>query len=157
MIRKLLKRINYPNDIISAILRYTRALDLTNWEDAFLRLWSVLEHLTATGPNDNYALTIRRAAFIYGGDEYARQVLTHLKDYRNRAVHAGSENHEIQAFMYQLKRFVESLLEFHLGNKFGFTSLKEVATILDLPCSRDELCKKKEALMYAEKFLGYKK
>lgn len=155
-IRKLLNKIKYSKDIVSAILRYNRALDLINWEDAFLRLWGVLEHLTATGPNDNYSLTIRRAAFIYGGDEYAKQVLTHLKDYRNRAVHAGSENSEIQGYMYQLKRFVESLIEFHLGNKFGFNSLKEVSTILDLPCSRNELCKKKEALMYAEKFFGYK-
>lgn len=156
-VRKLLNRNKYSKDIVSSILRYTRALDLANWEDAFLRLWSVLEHLTATGPNDSYSITIKRAAFIYGGDEYARQVLTHLKDYRNRAVHVGSENHEIQAYMYQLKGFVESLLEFHLGNTFGFNSLKEVSTILGLPCSRDELCKKRETLMYAEKFLGYKK
>lgn len=156
-VRKLLDKNKYSKEIVSAILRYTRALDLTNWEDAFLRLWSVLEHLTATGPNESYNITIRRAAFIYRGDEYSRQVLTHLKDYRNRTVHAGSENHEIQAYMYQLKRFVESLLEFHLGNKFGFNSLREVSTVLDLPCNRDELCKKREALIYAEKFLGYKK
>ncbi len=156
-VRKLLDKNKYPKEIISAILRYTRAPDLTNWEDAFLRLWSVLEHLTATGPNDSYNITIRRAAFIYGGDEYTRQVLTHLKDYRNRAIHVGSENHEIQAYMYQLKRFVESLLGFHLGNKFSFNSLKEVSTVLDLPCNRDELCKKREALVYAEKYLGYKK
>lgn len=157
IIRKLLAKNNYSKEIVSAILRYTRALDLTNWEDAFLRLWSILEYLTATGPNDSYSITIRRAAFLYRGDEYARQVLTHLKDYRNRTVHAESENHEIQAYMYQLKRFVESLLEFHLGNKFGSNSLKEVSTILDLPCNRNELCKKREALSKAEKFFGYKK
>jgi len=155
-IRKLLDKGKYRKEIVSAILRYTRALDLTNWEDSFLRLWSVLEHLTDTGSNDSYKITIRRAAFIYGGDEYSRQILTHLRDYRNRAVHVGAETIEIQAYMYQLKRFVESLLEFHLGNKFGFNSLREISTVLDLPCDRDELCKRREAIIYAEKYLGYK-
>ena len=155
--RKLLRKSRYSQDIVSAILRYTRALDLTNWEDAFLRLWGVLEHLTGTGPDDSHKVTTRRAAFIFGGEEYSRQVLIHLRDYRNRAVHAGSENHEIEAYMYQLKRFVESLLEFHLGSKFGFKNLKEVSTVLDLPCSREELCQKHNALKYAQKFLGYQK
>lgn len=41
-VRKLLNKNKYSNEIVSSILRYTRALDLTNWEDAFLRLWSIL-------------------------------------------------------------------------------------------------------------------
>lgn len=155
-VRKLIQKSKYSSDIDTAILRYTRALDLTNWEDAFLRLWSVLEHLTGTSPSDKYKVTVRRAAFVFGGEKYARQVLTHLRDYRNRAVHSGSENHDIGAYMYQLKRFVEALMEFHLGNKYGFKSLADASRVLDLPCDRQELRKKRKTLAYAERFLGYK-
>ena len=156
-VRKLLAKSKYSEEIIPAILRYTRALDLINWEDAFLRLWSVLEHLTATSPKDTYKKTIHRAAFIFGGNEWFRQVLNHLRDYRNRAVHAGSENHEIETYMYQLKRFVEALLEFHLFNKFNFKNLKDVSTFLDQPFDRIVLHKKRVALLNAEKYLGYKR
>jgi len=155
-VRKLIQKSKYSSDIDTAILRYTRALDLTNWEDAFLRLWSVLEHLTGASPNDSHKVTIRRAAFVFGGKEYSRQVLTHLKDYRNRAVHSGSENHDIEAYMYQLKRFVEALIGFHLRNKYGFKSLADASRVLGLPCDRQELRKKRKDLAYAERFLGYK-
>ena len=153
-VRRLIQKSKYSSDINTAILRYTRALDLTNWEDAFLRLWSVLEHLTGTS-HDSYKVTVRRAAFVFGGEKYARQVLTHLKDYRNRAVHSSSENHDIEAYMYQLKRFVEALIKFHLVNKYGFKSLADASRVLDLPCDRRELREKCKTLAYAERFLGY--
>ena len=155
-VRKLIQKSRYASDLNRAILRYTRALDLTNWEDAFLRLWGVLEHVTGTSPNDSHRVTVRRAAFVFGGEKYARQVLTHLKDYRNRAVHSGSENQDIEAYVYQLKRFVEGLMKFHLGNKYGFKSLADASRVLDLPCDRQELRKKRKTLAYAERFLGYK-
>lgn len=155
-VRKLIQKSKYSSDINTAILRYTRALDLTNWEDVFLRLWSVLEHLTGTSPNDSYKVTVRRAAFVFGGEKYARQVLTYLKDYRNRVVHSGSENYDIEAYMYQLKRFVEALMGFHLGSKYGFKSLADASRVLDLPCDRQELRNKRKTLAYAERFLGYK-
>ena len=154
-VRKLIQKSEYSSDIDTAILRYARALDLTNWEDAFLRLWSVLEHLTGMSRNDRYEVIVRRAAFVFGGEKYARQVLTYLKDYRNRAVHSDSENHDIEAYMYQLKRFVEALIRFHLGNKYGFKSLADASRVLGLPCDRQELRKKRKDLAYAERFLGY--
>ncbi|GAH63122.1 unnamed protein product, partial [marine sediment metagenome] len=73
-VRKLIQKSKYSSEIDTAILRYTRALDLTNWEDAFLRLWSVLEYLTGMNRNDRYEVIVKRAAFVFGGEKYARQV-----------------------------------------------------------------------------------
>lgn len=155
-VRKLIHKSEYSSEINTAILRYARALDLTSWKDAFLRLWIVLEHLTGMSRNDHYKVVVRRAAFVFRGEKHARQVLNHLKDHRNRTVHSGSENHDIEACMYQLKRFVEALIGFHLRNKYGFKSLADASRVLGLPCDRQELRKKRKDLAYAERFLGYK-
>lgn len=155
VVRASLRRISYRSDLEASILRYTRALDLGNWEDAFLRLWSVLEHITNSG-RDSYTVTFRRTSFLFKQREYARQVLTHLKDYRNRAVHAGSENHEIEILMYQLKNYVEFLLAFHIGNKFGFKDLKQAGEFMDLPSDPELLKSKIHILRNAQTFLGYK-
>jgi hypothetical protein len=156
IIRRLLKRSNYTEDLTSIIIRYTQALDLINLEYAFLQLWSVLERLTGIGYKDNYNILIRRSSFVFGGEIYSKQVLTHLRDYRNRAVHEGSDSDDIEGCLYQLKRYVEALIEFHLGSKYRFKNIAEAATILDMSCDKNEIEKKRRALNYAKKFLGYK-
>ncbi len=152
-VRSYLRKSNYRSDLEASILRYTRALDLNDWEDAFLRLWSVLEHLTNSG-SDSYKVTVKRASFMFKDREYIHQVLSHLKDYRNRAVHAGSENHDIEIFMYQLKNYVEVLLEFHIVNRFGFKDLNEAGEFMDLPADVEKLKSKSKIIRYAKKFLG---
>ena len=153
-VRKLLKKSNYYPVIKEAILRYTQALDLRDWESAFLKLWGVLELLTNTG-NDSYKVTVRRASFLFKDREYARQVLSHLRDYRNRAVHANSENHFIEDFMYQIKFYVEALLNFHIVQSSGLNKFKEVVVLLDLPNDKAMLNTRIEIVKHAKKFLGY--
>ena len=131
-VRKYLRKCRYPQDMKSLIVRYTRSLDTIDLEDSFLKLWSVLEQLTDTG-SEGYETTIRRASFIFTDHEFSRQVLNHLKEYRNRAVHASSPNYDIEGFVFQLKRYVEALMEFHLANKFRFESIKSASEFLDMP------------------------
>lgn len=151
-IRRLLKKCRYRSTIEAAILRYTRALDLIDWEGAFLRLWGVLEQLTFT-EKDRYDVTIKRASFLFRDREYTKQVLNHLRDYRNRAVHAGEACNEIETFMYQLKNYVEVLLEFHISNRFGFKNLIEVSQFLDSPRDSSDLNSRLQLLRNAQKFL----
>lgn len=152
-VRKRLVKCQYRQVIEESIVQYVRALDERDWEAAFLRLWSILERLTNT--DETHKDTIRRASFIYEEREYYRLVLKHLKDFRNKYVHEAAGSSEIETYMYELKNFVEALLSFHLGNKFGFKSLAEALEFLDLPSDRDLLASRIKLIRYAQKYLRH--
>jgi hypothetical protein len=65
------------------------------------------------------------------------QVLTHLKNYRHGTVHAGEASELIETYLYQLKRYVEGLIEFHLkshpASNPGFGSFDEAVRFLSQP------------------------
>lgn len=151
--RSHLKKSNYQSDLTHAVVRYVRALDSQDWDDSFLRLWGVLELLTGT-LSDSYKVTIRRASYMFADKEYAYQVLSHLKDYRNKSVHAGSESNDIESLLYQLKRYVEVLIEFHVGSKFRFSSIADAAEFMDLPKDKILIDRKINKLRYAKQFMS---
>lgn len=130
-VRQRLKKNAYREEVESALLRFVRALDLDDYETSFVKLWGVLEQLTDTGLK-NYDVTVRRASFMVSDPAYSRLVLEHLRRYRNRSVHVGNVDGNIEVELYQLKRFVRYLLLFHIGNKFGFSSLAEAGNFMDL-------------------------
>jgi hypothetical protein len=152
-LRTRLGQLPYRQDIESALLRYVRALDSADLNDTFLRLWSLLEYLTDSG-HDPYKVATRRAAFMFQDRERAQLVLTHLTHHRNRFVHTGSDSHEIESLVFLLKRHVDSLLLFHLGNSFGFANRGEAARFMDLPSSKDEIDLRISRLRSARKFVS---
>jgi hypothetical protein len=153
-VRKKLSRCSYQSVCEESLIRYTRALDLVDWEAAFLRLWGVLELLTNSSKVSN-DVTVRRAAAVFRDVEYAQQVLKHLQHYRNRFVHADASNSKIETYLYQLKRYVEALLGFHLGSTYGFQSVEDASQFLDLTADRLALESRIERLRYAQRFRGY--
>lgn len=153
-VRRHLQRSNYGNFFKKILVRYARALDLRDWENAFLRLWGLLESLTHTRENESHKVTVRRASFLFKDPEYVKQVLTHLKNYRNMAVHAGEDHHNIETMMYQLKRFVEVLLQFQIANSHKFKHQDEVVQFLDMPYDMKVLARKMKLIEYAVKFRG---
>ena len=90
--------------------------------------------------HDPYKVATRRAAFMFADRERSQLVLSNLTIHRNRFVHVGSETEDIESLVFQLKRYVDSLLRFHLGNGFGFDSRSEAArfmeaeTLIKCPC-----------------------
>ncbi|MEJ2612723.1 MAG: hypothetical protein P8179_22360 [Candidatus Thiodiazotropha sp.] len=152
-VRKALRTNSYGKDVESAIIRYVRALDSQDYNAVFIKLWSVLEGLTHT-LKDSYDKTIKRAAFHYSDREYNRQVLEHLRQYRNRSVHFGAGENDIDTHVYQLKSYVEQLLRFHIANQFKFENMEEAARFMDLQPDKVAL-KKQIALCQAGiKFMG---
>ena len=137
-VRRLLRRHKYGYDIESAFVRYARALDLEDHDLAIQKLWSLLEFLTDTG-RDSYDKTIRRAKFLYDDVPFQEQVLEHLRRYRNRSVHGGASSGDVEVEVYQLKRLVETVLKFHLGNRFKFESLPQACGFLDVPSDLGQL------------------
>lgn len=152
-LRSRLAKLSYRSEIEGALIRYVRALDSADLNDTFLRLWSLLEYLTDS-THDSYKVATRRAAFMFADRARSQLVLTHLTNHRNRFVHAGSDTNDIESLVFQLKRYVDTLLLFHLGNKFGFSTRNEAALFMDLPPSKSELKLRIKRLLDAKKFIG---
>ena len=105
-----------------------------------IKLWSVLEMLTASA-NEGYDATVRRALFVWNKEdlEIHRHALEPLRRRRNATVHAGKESEGDLASVFQLKRYVEQLLIFQLGNRFEFNTIAESTILLDHPVHDDKL------------------
>lgn len=149
-----LRNCPYGDRIRNAIIRYARALDERLWNNGFLRLWSVLEILTDT-QLDRYAVTIRRASYVFRDRDYQYQVLEQLRRYRNGAVHDDRTNQEIEAYIYQLKNVVEALLTFHLFNSFDFASFSEACEFLHLPYQESDLERRARLTQMAMRYRGF--
>jgi hypothetical protein len=128
-------------DEVEDFLReYVRALDNYDHHIAFLELWTLLERLTAT-KSAKYDNLINRTAFIYPDREIElhKLVLEHLKMYRNSSVHDGVRKEEVRIYVYQLKRYVERLIKFHVFNVIKSKSLEETIEFLDVSTQTDLL------------------
>jgi hypothetical protein len=154
-VRRYLVRSRYRTDLEDSIRRYSRILDSRDWNNAFVQLWGLLEHLTDTTRSDNKA-TCKRAKFLYPREYRSMygEVLTHLAHQRNRAVHAGHVSDDAETLLYQLKRNVENVLRFHLFAGADFASRAEAASFLNLPPDLDELQKRMRLTRRAMKFHG---
>ena len=150
-----LNKSNYPELIAKAIRRYGRALDDTDFNAVFLKLWSILELLTQTA-KETYDLTIKRSSCIYADRAFHKLLLEHLRSHRNQFVHLGTDSSQIETLVYQLKRPVEDLLLFHLNTYKWSGSLEEAIHFLDLPSEKIQITARLRELQFAMKFHGYK-
>ena len=145
---RLLNRHKYKKDLVSVLLRYVRALDSPDWQTAILKLWGILETLTDTLARP-YKVTISRASAIYESRDLKREELNVLRNLRNRHAHFADDQRDPEAMMYILKNTVEDLIEFHLGNRFRFSTLQEMGAFLDMPASVKELRRLRDMYNYA--------
>lgn len=78
--RRALTTIAYDADLEDANLAYTRALDLSDFNAAFMALWRLLEKLTPF--ERDYKATRKRILFLINSQErrFHEQILRHLKD-----------------------------------------------------------------------------
>lgn len=152
-LRSAISKSSYADDLCDALIRYVRALDSVDLNDAFLRMWGILEYLTDT-TSASYKVTVRRAAFLFADNDYSVQALTHLMNHRNRFVHAGSESDEVESLVYLLKRYVDALFLFHIGTKFKFQSRSDAAQFMDLPPSKEQIEVRIKRLRDAKKFVS---
>lgn len=150
-----MKKCDYQSTLENAIIRYSRALDERVWQTAYLKLWSVLELLT-NSQHESYKVLINRTSFIFLDRQFHRQVLNQLREYRNKYVHTDAENADIEIYMYQLKRYVEKMLGFHLGNTTRFESMEEVTKFLNLPYEKNTIESRIKLLKIAQRFFSYK-
>lgn len=146
-----LEKSNYSQSLKEALLRYVRAFDERDQNVAFVRLWGALESISAPF-EANYDPIIRRCSFLFAEHEYHKQVLEHLRECRNRNLHAGDQNERAKTNCFQLQNYFRQLILFHLGNTDDFASLSEANELLDLPIEKDILNRRKQILEKAIKY-----
>jgi len=62
----------------------------------------------------------------------------------------------METYLYQIKNYVETLVNFHLNIKFRFESIQEAAGFLSLPHEERTLKSQIDKRNLARKFRGYK-
>lgn len=145
-----LEKCKYSTKLKGALLQFVRALDEKDKNTVFIRLWGALESLTSPD-QANYDLVIKRTSFIFD-EGYHKQVLEHLREYRNSTVHSGEMKDKAKKNCFQLQNYFKELFLFHLSNVDNFKSLVEVNEYLDLPVEKQSLEKRKLFLEMAMRF-----
>lgn len=129
---------SYSSTLIDALLRGVRALDETNHNNGLVRLWAAIECLTCPD-GASYEKLVSRCAFLFDDADYQRQVLNHLREYRNSNIHAGEERQAARDYCFQAQRFFQQLIYFHFHHANYFSSLKEANEFLDLPTEKEDI------------------
>lgn len=152
-IRRWIRQIPYRQDFSSWFVRYARAFDEVDRITSFIKLWSLLEDLTITGEREPHALTVERGSFVFRDRAYHRGILDQLREARNYFVHEGGTREDTERLLYQLKRYVEVLLLFHVSHGKRFGSKENVRDFLSLPSDKNMLTKRAELINFAQQFL----
>lgn len=142
----------YSEQLTSALVRYVRALDESDANTAFLRLWTAIESLTTPDVAD-YEKLVRRCAFLIQETDFHRQMLEHLREYRNSSVHAGEYSERARTLCFQLQLYFNALIWFHIRNATFFASLDEANQFLDTPPDKLVIGRQVELARKALRFL----
>ena len=148
-----LKKCKYSIKLENALLRYVRAFDEPDANVALLYMWGALESITAYEENSKRNLP-KRCSYLFKDYEYHRQVLEHLREYRNQSVHSGDTHNNAKIYCYQLQFYFRKIILFHLKNVDIFDSLEQANGFLDLPTNMKTLKEKNELLNKAIIFRG---
>jgi len=152
-VTKRLKRHKDAHVIKDAIVRYVRAFDETDKNSTVQRAWAALESLMALGEN-NTDLVVARCSYLYAEREYHRQILEHVKDYRNRNVHLGQSIDDPSPHCFQIQKFFRQSIIFHLTEVDNFTGLQDANKFLDSPASIEELKRQRNLIDRAISFIS---
>lgn len=140
--------IEYQEFCRKTLVNYSNALDTTDPQAKFVKLWLCLELLTNS---DTAEHIIKRTAFFYADGGIAKAELRSLRAYRNSHVHGGKQLPRMGMKNWTLCTFIETILHFVISNHFQFSkpsqwhefmsSTTDIASI-DEQISRLELVKK---------------
>lgn len=148
---KNLDKCLYNKKIEEALVRYVRALDEKDNNVAAIRLWGALEELSCSD-SAKYDNIVKQCAFLFKEAKYHRQILEHLKEFRNQNIHSGDQSRKAKTYCYQMQFYFIRLVLFHLNNAGEFNSLKEAQEFLELPIEKETLLLKKKKIDKALKF-----
>jgi hypothetical protein len=147
-----LRSASYGDKIADALVRYVRAFDESDPNTAFVKLWTALEMIVSPGYAE-YDKLVERCSFLYQDGVYHRQVLNHLREFRNRNLHAGEVADQAKTNCFFLQGYFQEMVWFLLRNAKFFTSLGEAHDFLSLPTDLKVLTRRGRLLSKAKRFV----
>lgn len=114
------------------IREYGRALDLRDYNIAYLALWRIIEQMSGLAPRESHIEVDRRVSFLFIDTNYNKLVLSLLRNLRNEAVHSGQEISCVEDTYDELRGYVEILLDFYIRNPYRFKKVSDVVDFLSL-------------------------
>ena len=159
-VRKKFAILKYSNELLGLLREYVATLDGTDFEAIYLRLWAILEKLTAcndrTGKAD-HATVVRRACFLWKDTTETELLLEHLKDVRNNSIHDLKSHEMVETCVYQLLRFIHELFLFHIHWAGKFDSFAEAGEFLQLSKDPKVLSRQISVREHGLRFLGFRR
>lgn len=151
-VRTQLAKSKYSGQLKNGLIRYVRALDERDQNVAVLKLWGAIEQLAAPG-EFNVDSVPRRCSFLFKDTAYHKQMLEHLRDYRNESVHAGDQSDSAKIHCFNLQFYFRQLIFFHLREAETFDSLAMANQFLDMPSDKVQLDQRKKLIEKALHFI----
>ncbi|SEI13141.1 hypothetical protein SAMN05660691_04051 [Rheinheimera pacifica] len=146
-----LKRNPFRQHLLISLTSYINALDRSDQEFRFMKLWSVIEKLVNT---DDTKMIIKRVSFFYDDRAVAREVLNSLRQARNVNVHAGVKPINVEMKNFTLCGFIEDLFRFFINNPFKYDNLQKVIDFISLPTELQSIDQQIQNLKAVKKFIG---
>lgn len=131
--------------------RFVGAFDHPDHHSALIAGWACLESLATDQREANNDAISRRCSFLYGDSEFHRQILEHIREYRNNTVHDGALANRPSTVCHQLQRYFRRLVYFYLRTSDLFESREEANAFLDLHHEPEALGRKARLLRLAKK------
>jgi hypothetical protein len=125
----------FGEPLANSLVRFVRAFDERDSNTSFLRLWSALEALVSPERAD-YEKVVQHCSFLFKDGSFHRQMLEHLREYRNAHVHAGEESDRARTHCFQLQLYFVNLIWFYIRNAAYFRSLEEANRFLESPVEK---------------------
>ncbi|MDD5274716.1 MAG: hypothetical protein PHR16_01385 [Methylovulum sp.] len=150
-----LNKSRYSEKLKDALLRYVRAFDERDQNNALIKSWGAIENLTVLfSSQEKPDSLIKRCSFLFTEHDYHKQILEHLREYRNGSVHAGDQSSEAKINCFQLQYYFHELIKFHLDRAEEFDSIGKANEFLDLPPDKDSLSKRLKKIKSDEKLIN---
>jgi hypothetical protein len=129
----LLKKIckNPFNDhIFESLKNYINALDHSNQEFRYMKLWSTIEKMVKS---DDSKMIIKRISFFYYDRALHKEILESLRKARNINAHAGVKPFNVEMKNFRICAYIDNLLIFLICNAFKYNTLQQFIDFISLP------------------------
>lgn len=148
---KNLNKSPFSDHLLTSLTSYVNALDHSEQEFRFMKLWSVVEKLVKS---DETKMIIKRVSFFYENRPVTKEVLSSLRQARNINVHAGVKPLNVEMKNFNLCLYIEDLIRFFINNPFKYDNLQKVIDFISLPTELQTIDQQIENLKMVKKFIG---
>lgn len=145
------KNIEYKDFLHTIFVSYINALDQSEHDFRFMKLWLTLELITGS---DDAKTLIKMVSFFYKDRAVEKAILQSLREARNVNVHIGVKPPNVELKNFQMCEYIEHLLRFFLENPFRYEKLRELRAFISSNTEVSAIDDEIRRLKLVKKFVG---